>query len=525
MQWKDDTKPGIAAGVVNNGKVTYLKGFGSTDIENNIKITPQTKFQVDDLAKQFTVLSVLKLIEDEKLSLEDDIRQYITNLPKYTYTIKVKHLLNHSSGLHNLDPIKELLGIQSYDVFTQEHALKLITSQKVLNFKPGTAFSYHRSDTEIILLSEIVAKASGQSFKSYTKQHIFKPLGMTNTAFDNERERLRNTAKSYQVAEHIYDHPINDLTLGATNLYTTAEDLANWFLNYSKPSSSVGQLVKTLDTYVTLDNGKTAASSWGILTYGRYYDHLERGLESIWQFGLINGYGSNIFRFHTKNFVSFVLGNNNRYNGMPAMTMAYKELADDFPKPESVDIATAKIKKRSIENFKTFEGFYWNPANGLAREIVVKNDTLRYKRLENNRETTLLPIGENTFQFVVDSDDEITIEFSSDQFSIISGVSHSKVYNAYLPIKVSEIELTNYAGLYYNEELDITYTFYVEDHKLMAKNLKNGTTEFFSIIDDTFRSNTFMLSGITFKRNNQKEINGFAINTDGISNLFFKKLT
>ncbi|OSY87355.1 hypothetical protein WH52_11960 [Tenacibaculum holothuriorum] len=516
--WKDENKPGVVGGVIKDGKIIFLKAFGSADVKNKKNNTIKTKFQVDDLAKQFTVLATLLLVEEGELSLEDDVRKYLPKLPKYKHQIKIKHLLNHSSGLHNLDPLKELLGIRPFDVFTQEDALKIIYTQKELNFIPGTQFSYLRSDTEVILLSEIIVKVSQKSFSEFTSERVFKPLGMLNTAFNNERKLLSNTAVSYRVGEETHNNPVNDLTLGATNLYTTGEDLAKWFQVYTSSTNPMYELVKKLDDFVVLDSGKRYNSSWGTMSYGRYFDHLERGLESIWQFGINAGYASNMFRFYTKNFVSFVLGNNNRYNGMPAMNMAYEELKEDFPKARIVDFKEIKTKKLSKKELQKFEGYYWKENNGLTRQIYLKNDTLRYKRLESNRETALVPLNDNKFQFVVNSDDEVIITFKDGSFSIKSGVGDASIYRKFTPVELTNSDLKKYLGFYYNEELGIGFELKIKDDKLIAKNFKNGDTTFYPITNNIFRSNTFMLSSITLERN------GFYINTDGVSNLFFKKL-
>ncbi len=523
-QWKGENVPGVAGGAIHNGRIIYLKGFGSSDLENNVKITPQTKFQVDDLAKQFTVLAILQLEKEGKLSLEDDVRKHITDLPDYKNTLRVKHLLNHSSGLNDLDPIKELLGIKPNDVFTQHDAINLINKQKQLNFIPGTEFSYHTSDTELILLVEIIAKASGKSFKKYTSNHIFKPLSMFNTIFNNERSLMKNTAISYNVGEDTKYNPVNDLTLGVTNLYTSAEDLAKWYLNYSNPEKEIGKLVKKLDNYVILNDGKIFNSSWGKMTYGRYFDHAERGVPKMWQFGLVGGYASNMFRFHTKNFTSFVIGNNNRYNGMPAMEMAYEILENNFTEPPSIDFSKVRTKKLSTKKLKKHRGFYWNKKNGGSVQIYVKNDTLRYKGLRSNRENTLVSLDDNTFQFVVRNDDKIILKFINDKFSVVFGDSDETIYDKFNLVAPTKNKLNNYTGLFYNDELDVTYTFLIENDNLVTKNLKNGSITFYPIINDTFRSNTLMLSSIKFVKNAEDKIIGFTINTNGVKDLYFDKI-
>ncbi len=525
-EYENSAIPGVVAGVIDNGEVIYLKGFGNADVQNKIKITPQTKFQIDDLAKQFTVLAILLLEQEGKISFEDDVRKYIPELPKYKSTLRIKHLLNHSSGLNNLSAIKELCGIRLNDVFTQRDALKLIGSQKKLNFIPGTDFSYLSSDSELILFAEIVAKASKKSFIEYTSENVFKPLQMTNTIFNNKRDLLENTAFSYRVGDQIKYNPVNDLTLGATNLYTSAEDLTKWYLNYTAPTSLIGQLVEELDVFVTLDNGNFFNSSWGKMTYGRYFEHSERGLPKMWQYGLIGGYASNMFRFHTKGLITFVIGNNNRYNGSLAMQLANEFLENEFLEPPSIDFSKVKIKETPNKVLKKHEGFYWNKKNGLARQVYLKNDTLRYNRLESDRETLLLPLGDNIFQFMVDGDDEIILKFNNEKrtYSIVIGGSDEILYNEYEPLIYSNDKLSDFVGTFYNKELAVVYTFTKENEIIKASNLRNGVTQFYPIKKDIFRSNTLMFLGIKFARNSKNKVIGFNINTDAVIDLWFAKI-
>ena len=524
-QWEDKNVPGVAAGVIQNGNVIYLKGFGAANIESQKKITPQTKFMVGDLSKQFTVLSLLVLEDQGKISFEDDIRKYLSELPEYKTPIKIKHLLNHSSGLNNLDPVKLLLGIRENDVFTKEDALKTISTQKELNFEPGTDFSFFQSDTEVILMAELVAKVSGQSFTDFTVENAFKPLGMHNTLFNNNKKLLENAAQSYQIGEQTNHNPINDHTLGVTNLYTTAEDLARYYTNFTNPTSKIGYLVKKLDTYVTRNDGKPYVSFWGKMTYGRYFDHPERGLKMSWHFGLVGGYACNVFRYHDKNLISFVLGNNNRYNGMPAGQMASVIMENDYTEPPEINYDKIKSKKLSSRQLKLHEGYYYDSKNHLTRHIKLENDTLRYIRLESNRNSALIPLSNNTFQMLVPGDNKLLVRFSDDRkklFSVSMNDSDELISHNFEP--VSSISIDDYEGLYHNDNMDITFTFESNGNNLIAENFKTGTTEFFPIIKDKFRSNTYMLSGIKFSRDSQGKVNGFSIHTDGVNGLFFNKL-
>lgn len=522
-QYKSADKPGLAAGVLQDGKLLYLKGFGVEDVETKKPITSKTKFQVEDLAKQFTVLSVLLLEKEGKLSLEDDIRKYLTQLPKYKHVLKIKHLINHTSGLYNLDPMKELLSIDANDRFTHEDAVNIISSQRTLNFKPGTQFSFYSSDSEIILLSEIVKVVSGDSFVNFTKEKVFKPLGMMNTTFLNNQSMLENMAKSYSVGDNIAYNPTSDFTLGINNLYTTAEDFSKWFQLYSS-NHRLSSLVKKLDHYVKLDSGQEYASYWGKMTLGRYFDHPERGLPKMsWQFGLTAGYGANLFRFQSHHVISFVLGNNNRYNGMPAMLLANQIMEREYTEPPEIDYSKIAYEKVSSRKAKKFEGFYWDKKNSLVREIYFKNDTLRYKALNGNREIPLLAVSQNKFQLYVAGDTEAFVTFRKNRYEFSSLNSDPTTYDKVDLVDASKLNLSEYSGSYYNKELDVILNFSFSDNELSMSNFKTDPITFYPVIKDAFRSNTFIYSGVQFVRENNV-VNGFKINTDGVVDLYFERI-
>ncbi|MFK8061202.1 MAG: serine hydrolase domain-containing protein [Polaribacter sp.] len=522
--YKSKDKPGLAAGVLQNGKLLYLKSFGVEDIETKNLISLQTKFQVGDIAKQFTVLAILLLEQEGKLSLEDDVRKYLPNLPEYKYTLKVKHLVNHTSGLHNLEPIKELLSIRENDLFTQEDAVKIISAQQKLNFKPGTQFSYHYSATEVILMVEIVKSVSKISFEEFTKKQLFEPLDMKNTSFDISRSMLTNLAKSYSIREKITYNPVNDLTLGVNNLYTTAEDFAKWFQHYDA-DNQLSDLVKKLDNYVKLDSGKEYNSTWGKVTLGRYFDHPERGLLKMsWQYGLIGGYGANFFRYQSHNLVTFVLGNNNRYNGMPAGNLGNLILEKEFTEPAEIDYSKIDFKSLSTNQLKKFEGVYWNKKNSLVRKIYFKNDTLRYKRLSNNLETPLLALSNNKFQFYVAGDTEVIVTFKDDNtFEFSSLNSDASIYEKIDLVDKSKLNLSDYTGRYFNKEYDIILNFSIKENALIVSSFKTDSITFYPIIKDAFRSNTYMYSGVQFIRKDNI-VYGFKMNTDGVKDLIFNKI-
>ncbi|MEW7278726.1 serine hydrolase [Aquimarina sp. 2201CG1-2-11] len=529
-KWKNDTpKPGVAAGLLKDGEVIYLNGFGSADVAHKLPITVDTKFQTGAMSKEFTAFTILLLAEQGRLSLSDDVRKYIPQLPDFGHQITIKHLLSQSSGLHDFWALKEIAGWRDKDVFTQKDALTLIFQQKKLDYIPGTKFS--STSSGMILLAEVVKKVTSQSLAAFTKEHIFQPLGMTNTLFCEDPEKIiPNVAVSYQVTEkEVKNNFINHAIVGPTNLYTSVKDLSRWYLNFNDPKVGSSKLIKKLRSPVTLDDRITTYNGLsGKLLYGQQFEHLERGIPKFWAYGLEGGYGSNIFVFPGQNLTAFVLGNNNTYNGGLAMPMAFEVLGDIFPEPPSIDFSKLKTIKVTAKKLETYSGNYWDEDGAIARRVYVKNDTLRYQRHESNRESSLVPIAEDVFQMVVGSDDVVIIKFSKEdrkrKMMVTVGESDEFVYETYQPVTYAAKSLSEFSGTYYCDALKANYTLHVNEKGLYTSNKSQPLITFTPIQTDVFLSSSWYFGGIQFKRDRQQNITGFQLNSDRVKNLAFKKI-
>jgi CubicO group peptidase (beta-lactamase class C family) len=251
-----NTTPGVAVAVVKDGAVVFKKGYGLANLEYDIPITPQSVFHIASVSKQFTAFSIYLLKQQRKLSLEDDVRKYIPELPQYGKTIKIKHLLAHTSGLRDQWALLTLAGWQMEDIITTEQILKLAAKQKQLNFETGTRFGY--SNTGYTLLAEIVSRISGQSFTDFTTTNIFRPLGMQSTRFNDDFHTvIKNRAHSYELVNGTFiERPLHYCTVGATSLSTTVEDLAKWVNNFDRPIVGDAALIAEFNTVSLLDNGQ-----------------------------------------------------------------------------------------------------------------------------------------------------------------------------------------------------------------------------------------------------------------------------
>ena len=528
--WDSLNKPGIAAGIIKDGEVIYLKGFGSANIRTETAITPETKFQLGAMSKQFTSLAILLLVDQGKIALQEDILTYLPELPNYNNIITVAHLLNHCSGLDDISRLSEVIYGTS-TIATQAKAIEMIAAQKTLSYKPGTDFSFHESITESVLMAEIVARSTGGTFADFVKANIFEPLGMQHSLIrDDDQMIVDNAAIPYQkeAGKAYKKYQVPSSVVGPINAYCSAEDLAKWYKNYTHPTCTVGRLIQKLDAPVKLTNGETFSYYWGVMAIGREFTHPERGLPIFWNFGLEGGFGANVFRYIDQNITTFVLGNGNQYNGAAAMNAITPFVEDLYLLPPVIDYASLKTTQLSPDELKSFEGHYWFEKAGYASRIFVKKDTLRSQWIFTDRTQTLLPISENTFQQVAANEDVRLFKFKKhgEVQTILFSFNESKpdIMESYVPIKPDAHILQSYVGAYYHAAYGSVFTIEVEDDKVILRNLNHRGIEFRPVKADVFTSATMFMPALSFFRDDSKAVRGFKINADGIRDLVFEKV-
>ena len=223
----DDT-PGIALGIVKDGKIVYEYYMGYAELTHKAKITKDTRFNIASNAKQFTALCILKLIEEGKIKLEDDIRKYLPDLyKKIEDKITIAHLITHTSGVRDYGDLMGLQGQTWWQEFIDNgDVMEMLRAQQDLNFKPGTEHMYCNSN--YILQAAIVEKVTDQSFGAYAKA-MFEELDMHNTAFlTSYGAVMPNKARPYGNWGAWFEEPTIVEVHGDGALFTTLPDQLKW---------------------------------------------------------------------------------------------------------------------------------------------------------------------------------------------------------------------------------------------------------------------------------------------------------
>jgi CubicO group peptidase (beta-lactamase class C family) len=517
--WDNNNTPGAAVAIVKNGSIIYKKGYGLANLEYDIPISTSSIFHIASISKQFTVFSILLLEKQGKLSLEDDIRKYIPEVPYFGKTITLRHLASHTSGLRDQWSLLEMAGWRMDDVITKEHILKLVSKQKELNFNPGDEYSY--CNTGFTLLAEVVSRISEMSFAEFTKANIFEPLKMSHTLFYDDHEKVvKNRAYSYFVDNTGTKKSIlNYANVGATSLLTTVEDLSLWLTNFSNIKIGDSTIINKMNKLAVLNNGETFGGALGQFV-GQY-----KGLNEIQHGGADAGYRSYLTRFPDENFSVIVLSNSAELN---ASSTAHK-VVDIYLKDklEKEAVKEGKSTKTdfvvSADILSTYVGNFELP--GFEIEITESNGQL-YGTPAGVAGALLIP--SSTTKFKVDGV-EATVEFIPNGGENIKSFKLSQNGQTMEAVRANifdktAVNLSDFSGEFYSEELSTTYSFTMVDGKLTAKHSRLSDFGLDLIKEDVFRSDAWFFGQVEFVRDTDSIITGFKVSTGRVKNLYFKKI-
>jgi len=260
------TTPGCAVGVEQGGKRLFTKAYGMADLESGRPITPDTIFEAGSVSKQFTAASIAVLASQGKLSLDDDVHKYLPELPDYGVKVTLNHLLHHTSGIKEWSDIVELEGWpRTSRAISQDYAAQAIFRQKTLNFVPGAEYSY--SNSNYVLLALVVERVSGQSLEAFTRDTLFRPAGMTHTAWRGDFTRIvPGRAQAYAgngAGGWRLDMPFENV-IGHAGLLTTIGDLLAWNRALTHPPAAFASWVPMMTQVTRLNDGHPAHYALGL---------------------------------------------------------------------------------------------------------------------------------------------------------------------------------------------------------------------------------------------------------------------
>jgi len=289
--WDQPGSPGCGLGVAQDGDLVYSRGYGYANLDYDVPITPRTVFDVGSVTKQFNAASLSMLALEGKLSLDDDVRKWLPELPEYEWPITLRHMLHHTSGLRDYLNLFPLAGRGDYYPISHAQILAMMSRQRALIFPPGKRYEY--SNTAYMLLAQVLERAGGKSLGEMAQERIFDPLGMESSLMYENLEKIiprRATGYAHDDEGRVrIVHNYNFDVAGDGQLYTTMEDLLRWddYLHGDEPPA----IHPLMLTEGRLNNGDPVGYAQGI----RLSEY--RGLRTVGHSGSSWGFRTQLVRF------------------------------------------------------------------------------------------------------------------------------------------------------------------------------------------------------------------------------------
>ena len=498
------SKPGLSVLVARGGRPVYERTSGMADLEQGAPLTPASRFNLASVSKQFTAFAILQLAKAGKVDLDADIRTYLPELPDYGAKVTVSDLVHHTSGLRDDFELLFLSGISIDGLIRQKAVVAMVANQKALNFKPGTDWRY--SNTNYILLAEIVARASGMPFKQYMRTKVFDPLGMKDTfVFDNPSDLIPNRAASYFVDPAGVAHLIrlNYASYGSSGVNSTARDLLKWSNELLHPQVFDPALVCSAEAPGRLSDGRLIRYAFGMAR------NAVGGHSALTHSGADAAFRALIASFPAEDASVVVLSSGAADVGRIADSLTEIFLGPGAPPPPAVAPGADRVA--------ALAGYYvndWGPGFDLRAEagkLVMGQGPAR-------REAKFLKTGDFYFADPANSYHR-RADGVLEELNVLSGsvVTHRPAKR----VTPQPADLAAMTGVYRSDELDVTFRAAVLGAGLMFTSLRSDPMPVFPADSDHFE-NPLVRIGIL--RDAAGHVSGLTVATGRVRDLRFRKI-
>jgi CubicO group peptidase (beta-lactamase class C family) len=512
-EWDRADSPGCALGVIRGGELVYARGYGMANLDLGVPLSPHSVLHVASVSKEFTAVATGILDRQGKLSLDDDIRKYVPEMPDLDHTVTLRQLIHHTSGLRDQYGLFRLAGWRDEDVQTFDDVLDFAYRHRRLNFEPGAEYTY--CNTSYTLLALTVERVSGQTYRDFVREQIFEPLSMTQSHFhDDVTEIVPNRASAYEKKDDggfkVEDSNVS--AVGAICLYTSVEDLARWVRNF-RTREVAGDVLDEAFTAGSLNDGSSQNYGLG-LQIGEY-----RGQRTVSHGGVDSGYRAELLWFPEVDFGVVVLANLSQFKpGWMARKVADLYLGDRLSASELLDSPAIELPEADLA---ALTGLYRDERRSLTRHVELRDGKLGVTIFEEFLE--LVPFGNGRFrlgrppaEIQIQPNDDGTLEYRE---ILAGGKRHTYVR---VEPALPDIEtLASYAGSYYCPELDARYTLFVRDGKLFRRLRKAKDRELTPTVADAFSAGSI---DMVFLHDGRGDVSGFEIFTERIRYLRFDRV-
>jgi CubicO group peptidase (beta-lactamase class C family) len=513
----DADAPGAGVVAVLNGEIIVCSAFGYANLEHDVKITHESRFEMASVSKQFTALAILLLAQDGKLELDDPVTDYLDWFPDFGYEVRIHHLIHHTSGIKDIYPQLVLTGRSYLDAYWSSNARSLLERQRSLNHIPGEQYSYTNSG--YFLLAQIVEQVAQQSLPEFLEERLFVPLGMQDAKFrSSPTQLLPRRVNSYRFRRGEFSpFPSNAAVVGPAYLHLSVNDMAIWAAQFGDPDSRVAALLNRMIKIEPLPNG-----SRNRYTYGLFVDRY-RKMSAITHSGGWLGFSSYQQYLPEQKLTIIVASNNSRIKSVDVVhTLTDAILGLDALIPPETETGNGPDQQA----LELFAGLY-ETEFGDFKEMEVRDGQLGFLALPSREFNALIPNGPAWFR-VADSPLE-QIEFVQGPSGLATQyLVHLDNGPTLQRMRVEKVEsgpddFEQYLGRYFSEELETLYTIRRKDEGIVASSIAFGDIKLKPASKDGF-TGVFWFPTVRFLRDFNQSITGFNVTMNRVRHAYFKKI-
>jgi len=512
-RWSGRETPGCAVGVSRDGRSIFERAYGMADLEHDVAATPATVYEAGSVAKQFTAAAIVLLAQQGKLSLDDDVRKHVPEVPDYGKPITLRHLLTHTSGLRDWGSVAAIAGApRGARAYTHAHVLDIVSRQKSLNYAPGAAYSY--TNTGYNLLAVIVDRVSGMPFAQFTRTQLFEPLGMRRTQWRDDFTRIvKDRAIAYDVRFDgglSTDMPFENVH-GNGGLLTTVGDLLLWTENLETGKVGGPAFLKEMHRQAVLTAGREITYASG-LRVSRYNQ-----VPEVSHTGATAGYRAFLARYPQQRIAVALLCNNGSANS----TTLGHEIADAFLGPAAARREAARPPAGiavPAEELRAHAGLYRDPVTGASIRLVIAEDRLRL-----DRGAALIPLTRTSFQVSGGGrrfDFERVPGSTRPRIRETSDPEDAVMYEPVPEFTPTPVDLGAYVGEFYSADAEVALIASVENGALVLRRRPGTRLPLTPVYADAFDS---PLGRIRFMRDATGRVTELSVRQERVWDLRFVK--
>lgn len=504
--------PGCALGISQRDTIVLERAWGSAQLEFGIPITAATKFEAGSVSKQFTAAAVLRLAQLGRLSLDDDVRKYVPELPRYEQVITIRNLIHHTSGLRDWGVVMTVAGWpRGTRAYSHAHVLDILGRQHALNFPVGSEYLYSNSNYN--LLAIIAERVSGQSLAEFTRKELFEPLGMTNTSWRDDYTRVvPGRAQAYSPAGSTWrlQMPFENV-YGNSSLITTVGDLLKWNANLSHMRVGGADFVASQLRRGKLTTGREIRYAGGLFVTE------EAGRKEIWHDGATAGYRAFLIRYPDAGFAVALLCN---AGDVDPTQVARQVAAIVSPPRPSARVAARDTIGLTVatDRLAHFAGNYRSARSDEPVRLAVEG-----QRLRQVPGPALVAVSDREFTSPSGRTHLLFDSAPSGQVSRIRVWVDDGDTTDYVPAGEPTIAgLRDYEGTYSSSDAEVEVAFRVEKDTLVLSSRPNTRLAMNPAYRDGFtaRGSTFR-----FTRGGNGRVDGFQLTSGRVRRLRFDRVS